>query len=153
MQQVLMHRADGAAPRFELRDNPGNRSPLSFEDQTSGTRIPRLGTEDLLAIAKYAERSGLHVDGFTLEDHAFSALPDEAQDELSDVLADVLRRDGVAEASRLIDEDFGYYVTGVKLTTADLRSFTLLREGVTRTTPAVHLEHFLDEAWGAVRFS
>lgn len=153
MQQVLMYRTGSSAPRFELRENPSNQSPVSFEDAKAGARIPRLGTQDLLAIARYAARKRFHIDGFLIEDHGLTRVPDDVEQEVSAELVDVLMSDGVARAAAVIDDEYGYYVTGVKLTGPDLHTFTLLREGVTRAQPETHIEEFLVDAWMAVHFS
>ncbi|WIB63742.1 hypothetical protein [Curtobacterium sp. MCBD17_040] len=153
MQQVLMHRAGTATPRFELRENPRNQAPLSFEDAEAGVRVPRLGSQDLLAIARYAADVGFHIDGFIIEDHTLSPVPTEETDELSETLVNILARDGAFAAALFLDDEFGFYVTGVRLTSADLRSFTLLREGVTRSPAETHLEDFLARAWTVVHFS
>jgi len=153
MQQVLMYRTGSAAPRFELRENPLNQSPESFEDAQAGARIPRLGTQDLLAIARYATTNGFSVDGFLIEDQTLTRVPEEVEQEISEELVPVLIGDGVARAAAMIDDEYGYYVTGVKLTGRDQRPFTLLREGATRTQPETHLEEFLQAAWTAVHFS
>ncbi|WIJ45575.1 hypothetical protein [Curtobacterium citreum] len=153
MQQVLMYRTGSSTPRFELRENPSNQSPGSFEDAQAGARVPRLGTQDLLAIARYATANGFTLNGFVIEDQALTRVPEELEQEISEELIPVLIRDGVAHAAAIIDDEYGYYVTGVKLTGHDRRPFTLLREGVTRTQPETHLEDFLQAAWTAVHFS
>jgi len=153
MQQVLMHRAGTAPPRFELRENPRNQASLSFEDADAGVRVPRLGSQDLLAIARYAADVGFRIDGFIIEDHTLTPVPIEETDELSEKLVNILAQNGAFAAALFLDDEFGFYVTGVRLTSADLRSFTLLREGATRSPAESHLEDFLARAWTVVHFS
>jgi len=153
MQQVLMRRVGSGAPRFDLLDNPKNLAPLAFEKPREGVRVPRLGTQDLLAIASFATRTGYRIDGFIIEDRSFTRVSDDLEETVSDALAKTLEEEGVFQAAVLADETWDVYVTGVKLTTADLRTVTLLRQGAARSAESFDIRQFLSGAWTAVHFS
>jgi hypothetical protein len=153
MQQVVMRRDGGPIPRFELRDNPLNRAPLSFEEPAAGFRIPRLGSQDILGIAAFALRNGFRIDNFVIEDQTFTRIDDDIAEEVSADLLRALTEKGPAAAATLIDRDWGYYVTGIVLTTPDLHTISLLRQGVTRTSDRYPTDAFLASAWQAVHFS
>lgn len=153
VQQVVML-LDGPAPEFEVRENPLNQAPLSFEDLDSGRRIPRLGSQDILRIAEFALSTGFSVDYLQIADRALTTLPEELAKPVSKRLLRTLKEHGaVAAAVRFQNEWPSYFVTGVFMTTPDNTSLRLLREGVAWNPSNWSVRRFLSDAWRAVRFS
>lgn len=148
-------RIDGGAPSFETADNPDSRAPISFEDRRHGVRIPRLGSQDILRIAEFAVRDGYTVNGFQLGDSMLSPVAESLGEKVSKQLLKRLRRgESAADVDDfLADEWPTLAVIGVELTTPNLGSARLQRQGVLSGSADWSPIPFLTNAWRAVRFS
>lgn len=152
VQQVVM-RLKGDTPTFETQENPEGLPPLSFEDDRQGLRIPRLGTQDILAIAEFASRSGYRIDSFQLADHTLTNVQDPLAAKVSKELKQVLEAGGARAAEDLLLNLWPTLnVTGVSLTTPDMRTARLQRQGILSTSAGWSPIRFLSDAWQAVRF-
>ncbi|WP_096359269.1 hypothetical protein [Microbacterium sp. TPU 3598] len=153
VQQVVM-RLTGATPTFETQENPDGLPPLSFEDNGRGVRIPRLGTQDILAIAEYAARSGYRIDSFQLADHTLTNLQDPLAATVSAKLKKMLEsgKDARAAENLLLERWPSLNVTGLSLTTPDLRTVRIQRQGILSASADWASTRFLADAWQAVHF-
>lgn len=153
VQQVVMRLKDGT-PTFETQDNPEGLSPLSFEDSTRGVRIPRLGTQDILALAEFASKSGYKIDSFMLADHTLTNIQDPLASKVSKDLKKVLESGQNARAAEdmLLERWPSLNVTGVSLTTPDLRTVRFQRQGIVSSSAGWSPIRFLSDAWQAVHF-
>lgn len=154
VQQVLM-RFTGDAPSFETTDNPDSRAPITFEDASHGVRIPRLGTQDILRIAEFALRNGYRLDGFQIGDGALAPVQEPLAGKVSRQLVKRFGKGANAADvdAYLVDEWPSMSVLGVILTTPQMGTARLQRQGVVSAPSGWSPTSFLAKAWNAVHFS
>lgn len=143
-----------ADPEFETIAKVGNTPPLAYEDEENDVFVPRLGSDDLLYIADFAQQEGFEVDRLIVTDRSGSRFASDVEDEISDHLLAALRGSGPKYTSALLATQYsGLTLVAVDLTSPDMHSLLLRRLGVVETDSVSTVNALLEAAWHRLRFS
>ncbi|WP_017936067.1 hypothetical protein [Nocardioides sp. Iso805N] len=90
-QLVVTERSDGSRT-LDAVDRTLGDHPWDYEDDEAGTHVPRLGTQDLLAVGIELEDLGYKVTSVDVRDMRLSALDEESEDFWNDQILKAIRQ-------------------------------------------------------------
>lgn len=152
VSQLVARRLLSDDPEFQAVSNQEDAHPMSFEDARLGVRVPRLGSDDLIHIARFALNEGFYVDGFVILGRHGSPIDDEQYQIISKQLIDDLTAGATYASAQFSRRNPGYFIAGIDMTTPDMHSLLVRRLGVIETDAPDIATDFLKSAWRTVRF-
>lgn len=143
--QLLIHTDNH---ELETRANPDDQPSFAFEDSRNHVFVPRLGSEDLVALAFLGRANDLSVRGLTLCDHRLQLLDDDTQTRYSAELLTELKAGNAKQLTAILNTDLrGIYVCGVDFYSPTAKAFTIRTNGSVTARNLTAVRTFLTKAF------
>lgn len=151
LSQVLIERDPAGRPMVQVVENPTSKKPRTFENRARGLRVPHFGSTDLILLAEYFSDRDFHIDLIEVANSGLSPLEENEEDRVSREMLSALRTGGAEAAMRTLDaQPGGLVVIGLRLTSTDLRSFSIRRDGVAHSSRPTTIVSALRDAFSSL---
>ncbi|MFJ3474329.1 hypothetical protein ACIPJ1_15410 [Microbacterium maritypicum] len=149
--QLILERTSAGSDALEM-EPAGDRSPQEFEDPSRNRRVPRLGSYDLIRVARFAKEHNYEIDAFRGLGRDGSALTDDETDALTRALLPLID-DLPAVAEALSSTWSGYVITSVQMTSPNLHQLRVWRMGRVDTDDTKETKETLQAAVTSLRLA
>ncbi|MFJ4166112.1 hypothetical protein ACIPY5_11200 [Microbacterium sp. NPDC089698] len=149
--QLILERTRAGSDTLKM-EPADDRCPQEFEDPSQNRRVPRLGSYDLVRLARFAKNHNYEIDVFRGLGRDGSALNDDEAETLTRALMPLID-DLPAIAAALSSTWVGYVITSVQLTSPTLHQLRIWRMGRVDTDDPGEAKETLQAAVTSLRLA